>query len=67
MNFWCAHKWEVVSEQVLPRAMRRTAIMRPAGGTKLKGERGRDLFVKTYILILKCDKCGKLDKTITRS
>ena len=68
-NF-CKHEWEKVSETTLPSALEQgitTGIvpnMYPAHGEEATNQL-RIFYQKQYVLVLKCKKCGKLDKTFT--
>ena len=55
----CTHDWEIVAEKTMES---------PAEVAKSVGLHAQsaydDHFQRKYILVLKCVKCGKLDKTI---
>lgn len=57
----CNHVWFKVTEKTLESAYEQM-------GDELEDFAGyRWAFVKTYICILKCIHCGKLDKTVVQS
>ena len=60
----CLHQWEVKSNKILKSAYEQVdtnghiySLKRPPN----------DFFSITHICIMVCTKCGKVDKTITRS
>ena len=56
---FCKHKWSVLVEKLLP-----SAISSHPG---IKVERcSADLLLKTHVVILACEKCGKIDKTVEK-
>ena len=56
---FCKHEWKIVDKTVLPSALEQMA---KAGGTsKIQG---RGMVTKKVVVILQCETCGKLDKTI---
>lgn len=61
MRIFCKHKWEKLVEERIVSPLRE-ALTR--GGT-IKGFDPSDL-QDTYILVLACEKCGKLDKTVEK-
>lgn len=60
MSLFCKHKWETIVDKVTESPYE-TVIK---CGTMPK-EVDYTMFLKKSIIILKCVKCGKLDKTIT--
>ena len=57
---FCKHKWTVLVEKTLPTAF----DLDPAKFERVRNLDWRTL-LKTHIVILTCEKCGKLDKTKT--
>lgn len=61
----CKHRWKVVSDTILTPGLGPGETIKSAGYTfPLDIER---LLAKTHILVLVCERCGKLNKTVTRS
>lgn len=60
----CVHDWEKVSEEILPSAYEQA---RQDLDRFKYLNMSPEMFNKKYICILKCTKCGKLDKTIVGS
>ena len=56
--FFCLHKWEVITDKTIPNSITRL-------GGHIKGVYPDDL-KDTYILVIKCSECGKLDKTVEK-
>lgn len=55
----CTHKWEVVTKDFIEAPIKNIGICE-----SIKGSGVADLLKSKTSIILKCDKCGKLDKTI---
>ena len=55
----CKHEWAKITER-----MEGAPIDRLKNMKKIKGD--SEIMYKTYILILQCKKCGKLDKTVEK-
>lgn len=57
----CNHEWEKITEKT------EEAPMGHLNLTEMKG-RGisENILFRTYILVLQCKKCGKLDKTVEK-
>ena len=64
----CDHQWVVVKEERIPSPHeRQLRTIRELGATKWSmGTVPEDAFFDTYILILRCPLCGKLDKTVRK-
>ena len=62
----CNHKWEVVTDTVLESPWQQfvKAVRSYSDGD---GSMPMSMFEQTHILVQKCVKCGKLDKTVTRT
>lgn len=62
---FCKHDWKLIDKTILEsgfeQIMKEQFIIDRLSKYKL----GPDMFVKTVSIILKCEKCGKLDKTVT--
>ena len=58
----CDHKWVVLSENILPSAFEQ--IAKASAGRVRIGEVCEGTFQKKIVVILACEKCGSLDKTI---
>ena len=52
----CIHKWVIIKEHTLDPIINRIKT--------IKGHLPPYFFHETYICILQCEKCGKLNKTI---
>jgi len=59
---FCDHDWVIVTEKTIDSPIERMTN-KP---TRMEGAGAEDLAKGTYICILKCIKCGKLNKTIER-
>ena len=57
---FCKHDWVKISENTLPSANDQMLDEQKRNATTIP----LMFFQRTYILVLKCSKCGKLDKTI---
>ena len=64
----CTHKWEIVTDKFIESNLERIKKINNESGTIQSsfGYSGFDLQA-IHIIILKCEKCGKLDKTITKT
>ena len=56
---FCNHDWEKIVDDYTPSPLERTPVTNLENGSY-------ELFQGTKIIILKCNKCGKLDKTIEK-
>lgn len=56
---WCNHEWEVLVKETQPSVYEE--YVRLGGGKVPHNVSAIDLVKKTFV-ILKCSKCGKLDK-----
>lgn len=68
MFCFCKHDWEVISEKVITKSY--LPDIWKAGlyiNETTKGLEARKTREETHILVLKCKKCSKVDKIITRS
>lgn len=54
----CAHAWEKVAERTEQSPLDRATHISAANGIPI------EFFQRTYILVLKCSKCGALNKTV---
>lgn len=61
----CKHEWEPVTDKVLESACEQVGDWQRL--KKISGPEASKFFEKTSITILKCTKCGKINKTIVRS
>lgn len=59
----CKHNWEVVTDKVLESGYEQTE----GRLREIDGPGAAAFFGKTSVTILKCTKCGKIDKTVVRS
>ncbi|MEN6549977.1 MAG: hypothetical protein ABFE07_28370 [Armatimonadia bacterium] len=55
----CAHDWQKVTERTEPSPFRQCENIKIGTGVM-----PAEFFEGTYILVLKCSKCGALDKTV---
>ncbi len=55
----CKHQWETITDKVIPNSFMERKI------ASAKGLSTEDI-LDTHILVQKCTKCGKMDKTITK-
>lgn len=61
-KLFCNHQWEILSEKMIESPAERFEILNDKNIAYLPW-----LFKSKYICILKCTKCGKLNKTIEDS
>jgi len=60
--FWCRHKWEVKDKTVLESGFEQ---IKKSGSRNCRIERfSPELFEKAVLIVLVCEKCGKL-RTVT--
>ena len=59
----CKHDWEVIVDKLLPSAYEQSKEKVRAVSVLDT----RNIFNKTSITILRCKKCGALDKTVVKS
>ena len=58
---FCKHKWEIIKDEDLP------SLVEKARALGINSWRGwTSDFERTRIIILACENCGKLDKTIKK-
>ncbi len=60
---FCKHQWKLVDKTILPSAAEQTMTIPNLS----KANYGGDMFNKTYIFIMTCEKCGKVNKTVIGS
>lgn len=64
----CRHEWEKVTEKTLPSTIEQVSALNCDADKKdllekILREKFFDWHNSKYLIILKCKKCGKLDKT----
>ena len=59
---FCKHKWKLLAEHTEKSLVEKVIL---EGGGTMEGV-GRDATKGTHVVVLGCELCGKLDKTITR-
>ena len=58
---FCRHKWDLLSETTTESKIEHLTKV-----TNIEIEEGREsLLSRKFIQLLKCDKCGKLEKLVT--
>ena len=57
--FGCEHKWEIITEKTIPNSL-------VANGVKGVTQDFMNELKDTYILVLKCQECGQLNKTVEK-
>lgn len=58
MKIFCTHKWKVLSDTVTKSAFE---LVKEAGVSEIKGG---GLFQRKHIVIVCCDKCGKIKRFV---
>lgn len=58
----CKHTWKVITESYEESPINKILKL----GMSLKDVSGNDFFFGTKLVILQCEKCGKLDKTLQK-
>jgi len=61
----CVHDWQVVDRTVLPSLVDQLQLQE-GGATEIKGC-SSSMGSRTLSLVLKCSKCGAINKTVVRS
>jgi hypothetical protein len=67
---FCKHNWELLAKEIIPsvvdKLMKELDNFEP-DNRSLKGSFSDEMYSSTTVIICKCTKCGKLDKTIVKS
>jgi hypothetical protein len=61
----CMHEWEIVIDKVIPAPIERFFVIEDELESRRRPPKW--MFMSTSITVLKCLKCGELDKTIVES